>query len=232
MNSQEKREHRVRMVRKDGCSVTATARDRGISVWSTTCFLRNFLDLGGGFYNDPAQWNRHLDNSADDPQLRDAVLSTVRREPELFLDEMAAAVEDIAAQVDGAVEVSQATVARVLGRDGYTCKFVERAFITRNEASRVACVAAQWHIPLRCRVHMDEAHRVGQVAEPRWAWSLLGARSECYATSSPRVRTRPSVAMLHDELLDWIITRPPPGQNSVEFLLFMTIFVLPRISAV
>jgi len=71
------------------------------------------------------------------------VLSTGLREPELLPDEMADAVNDIAGQIDGAVEVSPATVARVLGRNGYTRKAVERAFITRNDANRVAWVAAQ-----------------------------------------------------------------------------------------
>jgi len=167
------------MVREDDRSDAAAARDLLISLRSATRFLRYFMDNGGDFHYDPGQWNRHFDNSADDPQLRDAVLSTVRRGPQLFLDEMVDAVNDIVAQVDGAVEVSPATVARVLGRNGYTRKVVERAFITRKEANRVAWVAAQWGIPLRCRVYVDEAHRVGQVAERTWAWSLRGARSEC-----------------------------------------------------
>jgi len=38
--------------------------------------------------------------------------------------------------------------------------------------------------------------------------------------------------MSHVELSEWMITRPPPGQTSVDFLLFMTNFVLPRMSAV
>jgi len=131
------------MVREDGRSVAAAARGLRISVRSATRFLCFFLDTGGDFHYDPGQCSRHFDNSADDPQLRDVVLSTVRREPELFLDEMEDAVNDISAQVDGAVEMSPATVARVLGRNGYTRKVVDRAFITRNEANRVAWVAAQ-----------------------------------------------------------------------------------------
>jgi len=206
------------MVREDGLSVAAAARDLRIAVRSATRFLRYFLETGGDFHYDPAQWNRHLDNSADDVQLRDAVLSTVFREPELFLDEMAHAVNDNAAQIDGAVEVSPATVARELGRNGYTRRVVERAFITRNEAKRVAWVAAQWRIPLRCRVYVDEAHRLGRAAERRWAWSLRGARSECEVTSSPGVRMSVFVAMSHDELLDWMITRPQRARPLWTFL--------------
>jgi len=137
----------VGMVREDGRSVAAAARDRRISARSAKRFLRYFFDTGGDFHYDPVQWNRHFDKSADDPQLRDAALSTVRREPELFLDEMADAFNDFATQVDLAVEASPATLARVLGRKGYMRKIVERAFITRNDANRVAWVAAQWRIP-------------------------------------------------------------------------------------
>jgi len=230
MISVETKEHLVRMVREDDRSVAAAARDLRISVRSATRFLRYFLETGGDFHCDPAQWNRHFDNSADDLQLRDAVLSTACREPELFLDEKADAVNDSAAQIDGAVEVSPATVAQELGRNGYTRRVVERAFITRNKAKRVSWVADQWRIPLRCRVYVDEAHRAGRAAERRWAWLLRGARSECEVTSSPGVRTSVFVAMAHDELLEWMITRPPPGQTSVDILFFMTNFVLPRLS--
>jgi len=232
MISVETRKHLVGMVREDGRSVAAAARDLRISARSAKRFLRYFFDTGGDFHYDPVQWNRHFDKSADDPQLRDAALSTVRREPELFLDEMADALNDFATQVDLAVEASPATLARVLGRKGYMRKIVERAFITRNDANRVAWVAAQWRIPLPCSVYVDEANRVGRAVERRWAWLLRGARSESYVTSSPGVRTSFLVAILHDELLDWIITRPRPGQASVDFLLFMTNIVLPRMSVV
>jgi len=217
MISAETREHLVKMVRQEGRGVAAAARDLRIYVRSATRFLVYFRDTGGDFHYDPDQWNRHFNNRADDPQLREAVLSTVEEQPELFLDEMTDAVNKIAAQVDGAVEVSPTTVARVLGRNGYTRKIVDRSFITRDEANRVAWVAAQWRIPLRCRVYVDEAHRVVRAAERRWAWSLRGSRSEYYVTSSAGVRTRFFLAVSHDILLDWIITRPPPGQTAVDF---------------
>jgi len=159
------------------------------------------------------------------------VLLTFCRAPELFLDEMADAVNDIAARVEGAVEVAPATVARVLRRNGYMRKVVERAFITRKEANRVSWVVAQWRIPLRCREYVDESHGVERVAERRWASSLRGARSESYVTSPPGVRTSLFLAMSHDELLDWMMTCIPSGQTSVDFLLFMTSVVLPRMSA-
>jgi len=38
--------------------------------------------------------------------------------------------------------------------------------------------------------------------------------------------------MAFDLLLDWFTTRPPPGQTAVDFLLFVTNFVLPHIHAV
>ena len=45
------------------------------------------------------------------------------------------------------------------------------------------------------------------------------------------MRTSFFVAMAHDCVLDWFITRPPSGQTAVDFLLFMTNFVLPRMNS-
>jgi len=125
------------------------------------------------------------------------------------------------------VIVSLSTMARVLAHNGFTSKLIELAFVMRTEASRAAWVAAQRQVPLCCRVYVDEAHRVGRVAEWLWAWSLRGSRAECYVASSAGVRTSFFVAMAHDRLLDWLITRPPPGKTAVDLLLFLTSFVLP-----
>jgi len=130
------------------------------------------------------------------------------------------------------VDVSPAIVARVLSHNGNTRKVIERAFISRTEANRLAWVHAQWHVPLRCRVYLDEAHCVGRAAERRWACSLRGSRAECYVASSAGLRTSFIVAMAHGCLLDWVVTRPPPAQTSVDVLLFLTHFVLPRMRAV
>jgi len=102
------------------------------------------------------------------------VLSAVEDQPELFLEELTDDVNVVAAQVDGAFVVSPTAVARVLVHNGYTRKVTERACITRSEAHRVAWVAAQWQIPLRCRVYIDEAHRAGRSAQRQWALSLRG----------------------------------------------------------
>ena len=128
--------------------------------------------------------------------------------------------------------VSPTTAARVLTRNGYTRMVIVRASITRNEANRVAWVAAQCKMPLGCRVYMDEAHRVGRAAERRWAWSLRGATAELYAASSAGVPTSFFVAMDNDRLLDWLITRPPPGKTAVDFLVFLANFILPRMRSV
>jgi len=222
----------MRMVREQGRSVASAGRDLNISVHSATHFLTNFRDTSSEFHYDPAQWNRRSDNLRDDPRLRDAVLSAVEEQQELFLDERADAVNVVAAQVDGAVEFSPTTVARVLAHNEYTRKVIEPAFITRNEAHRVAWVAAQWQIPLRCRVYIDEAHRVGRSAQRQMAWSLRGERAECCVASSAGVRTSTFVAMAFDRSLDWFITRLPPGETAVDFLLFAKNFVLPHMDAV
>jgi len=148
------------MVREQGRSVAAAAHDLNTSVRSETRCWAIFLDTGSEYHYDPAMWNCHSENRMDDPQLRDAVLSTVEEQPELFLDESSDAVSEMDAQVDEAVVVSPARAARVLTRSGSTRKVTERASIARNEANRAARVAAQWKIPLGCRIHVDEAHRV------------------------------------------------------------------------
>jgi len=74
------------------------------------------------------------------PQLREAMLSAVEEQPELFLDEIADAVRAIGEHVDDDVDVSSATVACVLVHSGYTRKLIERAFISRNEANMQAWV--------------------------------------------------------------------------------------------
>ena len=109
---------------------------------------------------------------------------------------------------------------------------IERGFLTGNEEQRALGVEAQWRIPLRCRVYVDEAHRVGRAAERRWAWSLRGARVECYLEASPGVCKSFFVAVAHDQILDWIVTRPPPGQTAVDVLAFMNNFLLPRMRSV
>jgi len=227
MKSAENREHLARMVCVEGRNVVSAARDLNMSMRSATRILAYFRDTGCEFHHNPVQWNRHFDNLADDPQIREAVLATVEDQPELFLDERTDAFNEIAARVDGSVIVSLSTVARVLDHNGFTRKVIERAFVTRNEANRAAWMAAQWQIPLRCRVYVDEAHRVGRAAERRWAWSLRTAQAECHVASSAGVHTSFFVAMAHARLLDWLITRLPFGQTAVDFILLWSSFVLP-----
>ena len=47
--------------------------------------------------------------------------------------------------------------------------------------------------------------------------------------SSAGVRTSFFVAMAHNEVTDWMITRPPPGQSSVDFVLFLVRHLLPSL---
>ena len=92
-------------------------------------------------------------------------------------------------------------------------------------------MAAQWVIPLHYRVYIDEAHRRGRAAHRKWMWSQRGARAESYVDASKGVATSFIVAMAHGGLIDWKVTKPPPGQPSVDFLLFLINSVLPAMSA-
>jgi len=128
MFSAETRQHLVRMVCLNGKNVTDAANSLRLSERSTRRFLHYFTESGGEFHHDPEQWNRHADNVKDDPTLRDAVLSAVREQPEIFMDELAEAVNALTVAVDGAVQVSPASVGSILARNGYTRKIIENAF--------------------------------------------------------------------------------------------------------
>jgi len=190
--------------------------------------LRYFADTGGDVHYNPIKWNRHHDNRCYNLELRDAVLDAVEERPEHYLDEVADFVNLDGAQVGDDVEVSVSSTFRIHELNGYARKVIEKAFVTRNEALRTAWVEAQWVIPMHCRVFVDEAHLLGRAAERRWAWSPKGQRAESYVLSSPRASTSFFVAMAHDESLEWLITRPPPGQSSVDFLLFVINHLLPH----
>jgi len=113
MKSEEMRQHLVPMVVVDGKSVACAARHLRVSERSARCPLEYFWETGGEFEIDPERWNRHADNIGDNPTLRDAVLKAFEDEPELFLNEMTDVVNALTAGVDGAVEVSPASVSRI-----------------------------------------------------------------------------------------------------------------------
>jgi len=108
---------------------------------------------------------------------------------------------------------------------------IETCFFSRNELSQAQWVHSQWDIPLRARVYVDEAHRCGRSAERNWAWKVRGERAECYVTNNKGVSISFFVAMGHDKVLDWLITQPPPGQSSVDLLLFAWAHLLPHMNA-
>jgi len=84
MKSLETRRCLVEMVREQGRCVAAAALDLSVSLRSASRFLAYYRDTGDHHY-DPARWNRHEDNTMEDPQLRKAVLIAVEEQPELFL---------------------------------------------------------------------------------------------------------------------------------------------------
>lgn len=117
-----------------------------------------------------------------------------------------------------------------LAANGMTCEVTKSAFTSRSELARARWVHDKWDIPLRARVYVDEAHRCGRSAERKWAWSLCGTQVECDLSNSQGVSTSFVVAMSHDRVLDWKITQPPPGQSSVDILLFTLGNLLPHMN--
>lgn len=186
--------------------------------------------MGAVDYN-PDTWKRHKDNVQDDEAVKQVVLEAVEEQPELFLDETAVAVAYVERVVGAGVGVSASSVSRVLSHNGIMRKVLEKAFFSRNGAQRLAWVEAQWDIPLRCRFYVEEAHRTARAAERRRAWSQRGDRADCYVSSSAGVRTSSFVAMGHSPMMDWMITRPLPGQTLVDFLLFVVNRLLPHMAA-
>lgn len=209
--------HLARTVLEDGVPVQTTAAHLQMSGRSATWFRSYFQEKGGVMHNKPATWNRYEDNLQDDEAVKQADLDAVTEPPELFLDEIAVTVAHVEHVVGLGLEVSASSVSRVISHNGLTCKVLEKAFFSRNEAEHVAWVEAQWDIPLRCRVYVDEVHRTARAAERRWAWSQRGDRAECYVSFSGGVRTSFLVAMSHTCMLGWMITCPPPGQTSANF---------------
>jgi len=124
------------MVLVESTTVAAASRSLGLSVPSASRYLGYFRDTGGELHYAPDQWNLHADNVCHDPWLRAAVLTAVDEHPELFLDEMADAVNFMEEEVGAGVEVSAVTVGRILSRNGLSCKVIERAFLTGNEEQR------------------------------------------------------------------------------------------------
>jgi len=214
----------------DGQSLESAAQNTRMSRRSLTRFLSNVAETGDVHYA-PEKWNTHADNFLRCPDLRSAVLVAVEQCPEAFLDEISDFVTHLHQLLGDDFSISPSSVSRVLAAHGFTRKVIESAFISRNELARARWVHDQWDIPLRARVYIDEAHRCGRSADPKWAWSLRGARAECYLSNAWGVSTSFFVAMSHDAVLDWKITQPPPGQSSVDFLLFTVENLLPHLNA-
>ena len=152
MKSAETLQHLVHMVLVEGITVAAASRCLRLCVRSASRYLGYFRHTGGNFHDAPERWNWHMDNATDNLWLRAVVLMAVDEQPEIFVEEMADAVNYLAEEVGAGVVVSPGTVGRIHFRNGLTRKVIERVFITRNEEHRALWVWAQWRIPLRFRV--------------------------------------------------------------------------------
>jgi len=210
--------------------VAVVAAELGISLRSAERFLL-YQRLHGDIHPNMETRDVHRDNVRRHEGIRGAVCAAIEAYPKAFPDQAAVFVNEVQDLMEEDVRVSPESVRRVLAANGSTRNVIETKFRQRNEAARTAWVAAQWVIPLHCRVYIDEAHRRGPAANRRWVWSLRGARAEGYVDVSKGVATRFIVAMAHGGLIDWKLTKPPPGQSSVYFLLFLINSVLPEMSA-
>ena len=230
MKTIEVRRLAVALHSQDGQSVARAAANAYMSRRTLSRFLA-YVEETGDVHYDLVNWNKHADNQTRCPDLRAAVLYAVEQCPEVYLDEITDFVARVQALLGTDFSVSVSSVSRVLAANGITRKVIETCFISRNELTRAQWVHSQWDFPLRTRVYVDEAHRCGRSAERKWAWKLRGERAECHVSNSRGVSTSFFVAMGHDQVLDWMITQPPPGQSSVDFLVFVLAHLLPSMNA-
>ena len=213
----------------NGQSVRHAAANAHMSRRILTRFLSYVRETGDVHY-DLEMWNKHEDAHTRCPDLRAAVLFAVDQYSELYLDEISDFIRRVQALLGTDFSISPSSVSRMFAANGITRKVIGTCFISRNELSRAQWIHSKWDIPLRARVYVDEAHRCGRSAERNWAWKLRGERAECYVTNNKGKSTSFFVAMGHDKVLDWLITQPPPGQSSVDFLLFALAHLLPHMN--
>ena len=147
------------------------------------------------------------------------------------MDAVSDCVTDLHQLLGEHVSISPSSVSRILSANGLTRKVIETAFIARNELERAPRVLDQWDNSVRARVYVDEAHRCGLPSNRNWALSLRRQRAEFYLTNSRGVSTSFFVAMSHDRVRDWIITKPTPGHSSLDFVLFAAENFLPHMNA-
>ena len=159
------------------------------------------------------------------------MLYTVEQSPEVYLDEISDFVARVQTLLGTAFSVSVSSASRFLAANGITLKVIETCLILCNVLTRAQRVHSQWDFPLRTRVFVDETQRCRRSAERKWAWKLRGERAECHVSNDKEVSTSFFVAMGHDQVLDWMITQPPPGQLSVDFFLFVLANLLPSMNA-
>jgi len=205
--------------------VAVAAAELHISLRSAERFLL-YERVHGDIHRNMDTRVVYEDNLRNHEGIGGAVCSAVEAYPEALLDEATVVVNEVQALMADDVRVSPESVRRILASNGITRKVIQMNFRQRNEAARAAWLAAQWVIPLEYRVYVDEAHRRGRAANRRWAWALRGARAETYIDASRGVAMSFIVAMAHGGLVDWKLTKTPPGQSSVDTLLYLINSVL------
>ena len=211
-------------------SVRRAAANANMSRRILTRFL-SYVEETGNVHYGLEKWNKHEDAHIRCPDLRAAVMFSVEQYPAVYLDEISYFIGRVQALLGTDFSISSSSVSCMSAANGITRKVIETCCISRNELSRAQWVQSQWEIPVRARVYVEEAHRCGRSAERKWAWKLRGQRAECYVTNRKGVSTSFFVAVGHDKVLDWLITQPPPGQSSVDFLLFALAHLLPHMNA-
>lgn len=184
-----------------------------------------YWERSGTVWRDPAFLNRHWDSSAVDKELEVAVLSLVEAEPVAFLKDHVALLRRLMATNPDyhAVHTSASTVYRVLRRNNYTRKRVERLFSERILADQVDFAERLSQIPMRCIVSIDETHKSGDDCFRKYGRTLRNVKCVLLdrdPRTIPRTSTMMAVSMSGG--VHWVQTvRLGPAQTAGDWRLFL-----------
>lgn len=195
------------------CSVTSLRR------WA------EFWERDGTVWRDPEFLNKHWDAAAVDKDLELAVLALVQAEPVAFLKDHVALLKRLKETNPDydCVYASASTVYRVLRRNNYTRKRVERLFSERVLADQIDFAQRLSAIPLRCIVSIDETHKSGSDCFRRYGRSPRNEKCVLLdrdPRTIPRTSTMMAVSMSGG--VHWAQTvRLGPAQTADDWRLFL-----------
>lgn len=231
MFSAEQRYHALGLM-QEGYTQAATAQIMRCSVTSLRRWTK-YWERDGSVWRDPDFLNKHWDAAAVDKDLELAVLSLVHAEPVAFLKDHVKLLKRLKAVNPDydCVYTSASTVYRVLRKNNFTRKRVERLFSERVLADQIDFAQRLSEIPLRCIVSVDETHKSGDDCFRKYGRSPRNEKC-VLLDRDPRTipRTSTIMAVSMSGGVHWAQTvRLGPAQTADDWRLFLQA-LRPRMS--